>query len=100
DHVEQQVRGHSEANEPEPSQHRDEAEREDREQEEERVSPDARVQSGDIRERLVDQIRENRSEENEAIIDSRRRFPGEEPREAESDPQMAKQKHGGSSRRA
>src|SRR3989449_11628037 len=98
DHVEQQVRGHSESYESQSAKLRDEAEREDREQEEKRVSPDARVEPGDIRERFVDQIREDRSEEDQAIIDSGRRFPGEEPREAESNPQMAKQQHPGSSR--
>src|SRR5207247_10433521 len=71
----------------------------DREEEQEGMGPQARVQTSKKAERRVDQIGEDRPEEDPPIIDAGRGFPGEEPCEAKSNAEMAEEEHRGSSRR-
>src|SRR5438552_11709609 len=93
DSIDQEVRRNPEADEPEAPQVRREADREDREEEDEGVRPDPRLEAEGIPEGLVDQVREDRSEEDQAVVESGGRLPGEEPREAESDAQVREEEH-------
>src|SRR2546430_15105828 len=93
--VHEEVRRNPEADEPEAPQVRREADREDREQEDESVRPDPRLEAEGIPEGLVDQVREDRSEEDQAVVESGGRLPGEEPSEAEADPQGGEEEHRG-----
>src|SRR5438046_5684054 len=89
----QEVRRNPEADEPEAPQVRREADREDREEEDEGVRPDPRLEAEGIPEGLVDQVREDRSEEDQAVVESGGGLPGEEPCEAESDAQVREEEH-------
>src|SRR6266568_595689 len=91
DLVEEQVRRDAESYEAPRPQRGDEAQGEDRKQEEERVRPQARLEAEHVSEGLVDQIREDRAEEDEPVVDARRGPPRQQPREAESDPQVAEE---------
>src|SRR5437773_9790436 len=93
DSIHQEVRRNPEADEPEAPQVRGEARREDREEEDEGVRPDPRLEAEGVSEGLVDQVREDRSEEDQAVVESGGRLPGEEPCEAESDPQVREEEH-------
>src|SRR5438132_3646767 len=93
DPVHEEVRRNPEADEPEAPQVRGEARREDREEEDEGVRPDARLEAEGIPEGLVDQVREDRSEEDQAVVESGGGLPGEEPCEAEPDPQVGEEEH-------
>src|SRR5438094_5480184 len=93
DPIHQEVRGHAKADEPEAPKVRGEARREDREEEDEGVRPDARLEAEGVPERLVDQVREDRSEEDQAVVESGGGLPGEEPCEAEPDPQVGEEEH-------
>src|SRR6266545_1964451 len=94
DLVEEEVGRDPEADEPEAPPPRDETERKDRGEEEERVRPQPRLETEYVSEGLVDQIRKDCAEEDEPVVDARRRPPRQEPREAESDPQVAEEEHG------
>jgi len=85
------VRRDAEADEAPRPQRGDEADREDREQEEERVRPQTRLQAEEVPEGLVDEIGKDRAEEDEAVVDARRGPPRQEPREAQSDPEVAQE---------
>src|SRR5437660_10501778 len=61
DSIDQEVRRNAEADEPEAPKVRGEARREDREEEDEGVRPDPRLEAESIPEGLVDQVREDRS---------------------------------------
>src|SRR5437773_4832226 len=93
DSIHQEVRRHAKADEPEAPKVRGEARREDREEEDESVGPDARLEAESVSEGLVDQVREDRSEEDQAVVEPRRRLPREEPCEAEPDPQVGEEEH-------
>src|SRR5207237_9661710 len=93
DPIHQEVRGHAKADEPEAPKVRREADREEREEEDEGVRPDPRLEAEGIPEGLVDQVREDRSEEDQAVVESGGRLPGEEPSEAESDAQVREEEH-------
>src|SRR5436190_4228965 len=93
DSIYQEVRRNPEADELEAPQVRREARREDREEEDEGVRPDARLEAEGIPEGLVDQVREDRSEEDQAVVEPRRGLPREEPCEAEPDPQVGEEEH-------
>src|SRR3989440_1177575 len=92
--IQQEMRGDPETDEPEAPQPRDEAQREDREQEDEGVGPDSRLEAKDVSERFVDQVRQDRSEEDESVVERSGRLPREEPGEPEADPEVAEEEHG------
>src|SRR2546430_11441744 len=91
--IQQEMRGDPESDEPEAPQPRDEAQRENREQEDEGVGPDPCLEAEDVSERFVDQVRQDRSEEDESVIEQSRRLPREEPSEPEADPEVAEEEH-------
>src|SRR5256885_9113498 len=91
--IQQEMRGDPETDEPEAPQPRDEAQREDREQEDEGVGPDSRLEAKDVSERFVDQVRQDRSEEDESVVERSGRLPREEPGEPEADPEVAEEEH-------
>src|SRR5438552_4982903 len=93
DSIDQEVRRNAEADEPEAPKVRGEARREDREEEDEGLRPDPRLEAESIPEGLVDQVREDRSEEDQAVVESGGGLPGEEPCEAESDAQAREEEH-------
>src|SRR6059058_2026781 len=70
DSIYQEVRRNPEADELEAPQVRREARREDREEEDEGVRPDARLEAEGIPKGLVDQVREDRSEDDQAVVES------------------------------
>src|SRR5207245_6619238 len=65
------------------------AQRQDGEEEQERVGPEASFEAQDERERLVDHVGEDRPEQDESVVDPDRRTRGEEPRQAKPDSEMA-----------
>ena len=91
--IQEKVRCHTEADEAEEGQSRDEAQRQDRVQEQEGMRPRATADSEKDAEGLVDEVGQNRSEQDESVVDAGRRFPREKPREAETNPQMAEEEH-------
>src|SRR5438309_7321196 len=93
DSIHEEVRRDAEADEPEDPEPWCEAHREDGEQEDEGVGPDPRLEAQGIAERLVEQVREERTEQDEPVVASGGGFAGEQPRQPESDPEMSEQEH-------
>src|SRR5438105_15793835 len=75
--VHEEVRRNPEADEPEAPEVRREADREDREEEDEGVRPDPRREAEGISGELADQVREECSEEEQAFVETGWRLPGE-----------------------
>src|SRR6267143_375578 len=94
DSIHEEVGRDAEADEPENPQPRCEAHREDREQEDEGVGPNACLQTEREHERLVDQVRQDGAEEDQTIVEDGGGLPREEPREAQADPQVGEEEHG------
>src|SRR5256885_6385710 len=95
DSIHEEMGRDAEAHEPEHPQPRCEAHREEGEQEDERVRPDPGLEAEGVPKRLVDQVREDRAEQDEAVVEPGGRLPGEQPRQPESDPEMGEQEHEG-----
>src|SRR2546430_3054826 len=95
DSIHEEVRRDAEAHEPESPQSRCEAHPEEDEQEDEGVRPDPRLEAEGIPKRLVDQVREDRAEQDEAVIEPGGRLPGEQPCPPQSDPEVGEQEHEG-----
>src|SRR6267378_2748044 len=87
--IQEKVRCHTEADEAEEGQSRDEAQRQDRVKEQEGMRPSATADSEKNAEGLVDEVRQDRAEQDQPVVDARRRLPGEKPCEAETNPQVA-----------
>src|SRR3970282_2938523 len=83
---------------PKPALHetahpRDRAHCHDDPEEQEGVGPQARLEAEEEPEGLVNEIWQDRPEEDEAVVDGLPRPRGEEPREAEADSEMAEEIH-------
>src|SRR5438552_12306092 len=94
DSIHEEVGRDAEADEPENPQPRCEARGEDGEQEDEGVRPDPRLEAEGIPKRLVNQVREDCTEQDEAIVEDGGRLPREDPGEPEADSQVCEQEHG------
>lgn len=77
DSIHEEVRRDAEAYEPENPQPRCEAHRQEDEQEDEGVRPDPRLEAEGIPKGLVDQVREDRAEQDETVVEDGGGLPGE-----------------------
>jgi len=93
DLIEEQVGCDSQAQVHQPPKAWNQAHSENCPDEHERVGPQPRLEPQQEAKGFVDEVRQDRSKEDEAIVDGQACFPREEPREAETDPQVAQEVH-------